>query len=899
MSAGCRSSHEARTARARRARRPFAMLVGLLALALMAAFAPVASAVVSPSQQWMTTASPGITAVGGSMNIGFGATGVSATLTTTSASATLLPAEFPKDQGSPISSPAQGANAATYVEPDAPAGATSIVQEIPALPSPPTFQNATVTFNKPVIGPMLHVVNLDGSTATIGGTTTTGAPLVVTPFIRNGELTISGNTLNSDVNPANQGGCDDEAGATLGGGNPNGSCGSIQFGPGSPVVKSFTLANAGLGDTWEWALSFPTAPLTKQFSPSPIYVGQTSTLTFTIANPSNPGQVALTPLDFTDALPAGVTLADGSVTNNGNCGAPAVADNGGGALGAGDTGVTASNISVAVGATCTITINVTSTTPGDYLNDNNNLSTTVANLIPNASTTLQVLPRADLEIEKTTAATVVAGEEAIYDLAVTNHGPSTATNAVVADDLPSAATFVSASSGCTEANKKVTCTIASLPVGQTRHFKVTVKIASSAKSCESMRNDATVTSDVNDPDLSNNRSSICGTHRSDLSITKDPSQTAVAPGGQVMYTLVVKNNGPSDEDNVKVTDPMAAGLSLASAKPSQGSCSTSGGQVSCDLGTLDAGGSAQILVTATVTSTSPSPAGPCGPTTPNSITNTATVTGDSLDPDTSNNKDKATVCPQPGPEPPFDLVVAKTASAKSVYVGQPLTYTVTVTNNGPGASPNTQITDTLNHPASVVSVKASQGSCTKSIPMTCQLGNLPAGAKVTIKVKVKLRESGCKQRNAASATGEGTDTNPANNMARVDVCAKPVPLQLTKVADQHSLRAGDTVGYTIRVSNPTAGEARNVKVCDKLPKGLVYVSSKATAKFSNGQYCWTISTLGAHKSRSFRITVRALSSASGDRVNRATASAKGAKTRHAKDPVHVLAARATGGGVTG
>jgi uncharacterized repeat protein (TIGR01451 family) len=129
-------------------------------------------------------------------------------------------------------------------------------------------------------------------------------------------------------------------------------------------------------------------------------------------------------------------------------------------------------------------------------------------------------------------------------------------------------------------------------------------------------------------------------------------------------------------------------------------------------------------------------------------------------------------------------------------------------------------------------------------------------------------------------------------MARVDVCAKAVPLRLTKVADKSVVRARGLVGYTIRVSNPTVGEAKDVQVCDRLPSGLVYVSSKAKAKLTKGQYCWHIETLGAHKSRSYRIVLRALGSASGDRVNHATASATGAKTRRAKDQVHVLPFRA-------
>jgi uncharacterized repeat protein (TIGR01451 family) len=508
-------------------------------------------------------------------------------------------------------------------------------------------------------------------------------------------------------------------------------------------------------------------------------------------------------------------------------------------------------------------------------------------------TVTNTLKRADVSIVKSAdPSPAVPGTNETYKLVVKNNGPDEARNVRVSDPLPGGLSFVSASPGCAAANKTVTCTTASLAAGASQTFTVTAKLASSVDSCADLRNTASVTSLTIDPNSSNNSSTVCPPlqPRVDLSMTKKPSRTQVPTGGQVMYTLVVKNNGPSDASGVTVTDPMAAGLSLVSAKPSQGTCSTTGGHVSCNVGQLDAGGSAQVLVTAQVTATS------------GCITNTSTASTDDTDTDAANNKGSATICVPPTPPSPatqFDLVVAKKVDDKSVYVGEPINYTVTVTNKGPDAAPNAKVTDTLNHPASVVSVKSTQGNCTKSIPMTCQLGNIPVGAKVTITVTVKLRESGCKQRNAASATGEGADTNPANNMATVDVCAKAVPLRLTKVADSGSVRAGSTVGYTIRVSNPTAGEAKDVKVCDKLPSGLVYVSSKAKAKFSAGQYCWTIKTLAAHDSESFRITVRALGSASGDRVNRATASAKGAKTRHAKDPVRVLGARASGGGVTG
>jgi uncharacterized repeat protein (TIGR01451 family) len=497
---------------------------------------------------------------------------------------------------------------------------------------------------------------------------------------------------------------------------------------------------------------------------------------------------------------------------------------------------------------------------------------------------------ADLEIDKSASPIpAVPGTNGTYSLKVTNHGPSTAINVKVSDPLPSGLTFVSASSGCAHTNGTVTCSLPSLAAGGSKTFTVTTKIDSGADTCSDLRNTATVTNDVADNDLTNNSSSYCPPTKgqSDLSLDKTVSQTQVGPGGQVMYTLVVHNDGPSDDKSVKVVDPLAQGLSLVSAQPSQGSCSTANGQVSCDLGTLKADGSAQILVTTNVTAHD------------GCITNVATVSGSRSDPNPDNSKDSDKTCVQPPPDPRFDLAVTKKADDKSVYVGEPVKYTITVTNKGPGAAQSVDVTDTLNWPASVVSVKASQGSCNKDIPMSCQLGTIKAGGKVTITVVVKLRDDGCKQRNAASATADGTDTNPANNVARVDVCAKAVPLRLTKVADRGSIRAGDTIGYTIRVSNRTDGEAKEVKVCDKLPSGLVYVSSRAKAKFTGGQYCWTIATLGAHKGKRYRITVRALGGASGGEVNRASASAKGARTKRASDPIQVLPARASGGGVTG
>jgi uncharacterized repeat protein (TIGR01451 family) len=379
-----------------------------------------------------------------------------------------------------------------------------------------------------------------------------------------------------------------------------------------------------------------------------------------------------------------------------------------------------------------------------------------------------------------------------------------------------------------------------------------------------------------DPDTSNNSSTICTPirGRSNVAITKAASSATVASGGQVMYTLVVRNNGPSDDPGVTVTDPLAAGLALVSANPSQGSCTTTNNVVSCDMGALRDGGSAQVLVTANVTATS------------GCILNTARVQGSHVDPNADNNQASAQTCVDPPPDPRFDLDVDKRASTGRVVVGQRLTYTIVVRNNGPNAAPNAKVTDTFNSRATVVSVSTTAGSCTKKIPITCELGTIAAGDSVTITVVIKPRVSG-RARNAASATGDGTDTTPDNNMDTVDKTVRKVTLKVTKVASSTSVQAGDTLNYRIRVSNPSKGEARNAKVCDRPPSGMSFVNSTPKAKRSRGQRCWTVKSLKAGKSRTFRVTMRMADGANGRKVNRATVNAADAKAATARSPVRV------------
>jgi uncharacterized repeat protein (TIGR01451 family) len=78
-----------------------------------------------------------------------------------------------------------------------------------------------------------------------------------------------------------------------------------------------------------------------------------------------------------------------------------------------------------------------------------------------------------------------------------------------------------------------------------------------------------------------------------------------------------------------------------------------------------------------------------------------------------------------------DVKVAATGSAAQVTPGGQITYTATVTNAGPDLAIGVYVSDALPAGMTLVSVSASQGTCTTTEPLTCTIGSLAAGAAVT------------------------------------------------------------------------------------------------------------------------------------------------------------------------
>jgi CSLREA domain-containing protein/uncharacterized repeat protein (TIGR01451 family) len=140
-----------------------------------------------------------------------------------------------------------------------------------------------------------------------------------------------------------------------------------------------TSTEGGTGATASASLVVVAPPsIAKAFSPPNIAINATTALTFTITNPNS--TVVLTGVAFTDTLPTGLTVVNGSSSA---CG-------GGTLTTTAPTTIALSGGSVAAGSTCTFTVNVVGTTSGSYTNVTGAVTSTNGGTGNSASANLEV-----------------------------------------------------------------------------------------------------------------------------------------------------------------------------------------------------------------------------------------------------------------------------------------------------------------------------------------------------------------------------------------------------------------------------------------------------------------------------------------------------------------------------
>jgi uncharacterized repeat protein (TIGR01451 family) len=499
--------------------------------------------------------------------------------------------------------------------------------------------------------------------------------------------------------------------------------------------------------------------ITKSFGNSSILQNNTTSLSFHIVNP-NPSQ-ALSGIAFTDNLPAGLVVATPSGLSDTCVGTVTT--------GAGASSVSLSGGSLNAGASCDISLNVTGTSAGVKNNTTGQISSTESGPGATSNTaSITVIGPPSIAKSFTPASVPLGAPNSTLSFTITNPNANVAlTGVAFSDSLPSGVTVASPSglSGncgstptATAGSSSVSLSGGSIAAGGSCTFSVNV-VGSGVG--DHVNTTGTVTSSNAG---SGNQATATLTVVAPPTISKAFNPTVILLNGTSTLTITVTNPPANTvaENGVAFTDNLPANLTTTGpvTNTCQGTVTTTLTSVGLSGGTIAPSSSCtvSVSVTSSVAGHYTNTTGPVSSTNGGTglPSNTATLDVGGA-----------------------DLALLKSGPT-SVVPGQNATYTINVTNNGPGSAVNPVVTDALpagttfaseTHPAGWTCTDPAGGT---NGTVSCTISSLASGGTASFTVTLHLNvltPNGTAIPESASVTSPTFDRDTSNNSATVPASA--------------------------------------------------------------------------------------------------------------------------------
>ncbi len=570
------------------------------------------------------------------------------------------------------------------------------------------------------------------------------------------------------------------------------------------------------------SVSAPNVSVTKSSNVPNVVSGDTVTYTAVIANH---GAAPVNNVVLSDMIPTGTAFVTGSVTVNG---VPAPLANPASGIPIG---------TVASGATATVTFEVIVSMPVPPVISNQSTvgftsgafsSSSMSNIV-NTPVTQPVIGL----VKTASTANASVGDTIVYSIAVTNSGNVAATT-TVADSIPVGTTFVPNSvvvAGTPVPGADPTAGIAVGSIAPGASVLVTFSVVvSSLPTPQVLTNQASASYTYVPPD----GRTLTGTSVSNtlsfpvsapnLALAKSTTTVNTAIGDVIPYTITVTNTGIEAVTNTVVVDALPAGTTFVAGNVTVGGTPVPSAfpPSGIPVGTIAAG--ASIPVTFNVTVQSLPVSGQL------SNQSTATFTSGAFSGTAQSN-----VVTTPVNQPIITAV--KSAGVPTATVGDTLNYTIVVSNTGNYAAAAT-VTDTIPTGTSFVPNSVIVGGIPRAgaSPVTgIPVGPVAPGASVSVTFSVLIETLPTPQQLLNQATVSYQFTLPdgrpfsgtiLSNTVTVGVTAPNVAV--VKSSTRTATTVGDTIAYSISVTNNGLTGISNAILTDPIPPGTALVPGSVT-----------------------------------------------------------------------
>jgi uncharacterized repeat protein (TIGR01451 family) len=531
------------------------------------------------------------------------------------------------------------------------------------------------------------------------------------------------------------------------------------------------------------------------------------------------------------------------------------------------------SITALVTASGSITNDAQVQTAGEYDTDSTPGNATTTPEDDDDRVVVIVPPSADLELIKSVNnGTPNVGDSVIFTIGVTNRGPDNATGVTVEDVLPSGLAYVSDTGGGAYVNGSGIWTLGALAVGGSTSLQITATVTNSGtieniaqvQAADQVDVDSTPDNDVPSEDDQDN-ASLTVPAAIDLELDKSVNNSTPSVGGTIIYTLVLTNRGPDNATGVTVADVLPSGLGYVSHS---GPGTYMPGTGLWALGGPMTPGSGRILsITASVTNSG-------------TITNAAQVQA-AGEYDVDSTPGNAATTPEDDDDevlitvaPSADLELIKSVNNSTPNLGDNVVFTIGVTNRGPDNASSVTVEDVL--PAGLAYVSDSGGGAYMNGTGIWTLGALAVGNSTSLQITATVTNTGSIDNTAQVETSaeEDVDSTPGNDVPTEDDqdnASLQVPaagdLELDKSVNNAAPNVGDTIVYTVVVTNRGPDAQQTVSVQDVLPSELSYVTHSG-GLYDSGSGIWNIGNLNSGSSTTLQVS--------------ATVNASGAVTNYAQ-----------------
>ena len=410
-----------------------------------------------------------------------------------------------------------------------------------------------------------------------------------------------------------------------------------------------------------------------------------------------------------------------------------------------------------------------------------------------------------------------------FTIVVTNHGNNVATSVRISDVLPEGFEFVNAGGSYNRDGQNIVWIVDRLPAYQ----DYTVWIVAKALTNGTFDNVAHVNCSE-EPTVKNSTANVT-VYNPSLSVVKVTLDEVVYSGNKVSFKIIVTNDGDIELNNVFVEEMIPEGLIYDTYI---GSNWIKNEDIFYYEHSLGVGESVELIVVVNTTVSG-------------IFTNNIVAGADNVD-NCDANSNVTVYAPS--------LTVREISNTPMVIIGNPVSFTVVVTNDGDCVLGDIYVSNVF--PEGLIFAGFEGGNWTKVGDRFVYSGVLNPGESVNYTLYFNTTKSGTfipEVIAGSNLTSNATSKAYSNNTT---VVVSP-DIALSKVANQTQVKVGELISFTITVRN--AGEAvlNGIFVIDELPAGLEFVSFAGDGWSKEGNSYYYSGSLAPGESVSFTIICNA------------------------------------------